>query len=94
MGGIIHVNYARSIQLYNNHGAHVLSCLASPVKVKFLAGPPVNTENKFAYANISNLVSKAATASSDAASSTRAEPSLSPIAVAFSASAGVANWVM
>jgi hypothetical protein len=62
VGDIIHAKCARNSQPYNRHDAQVLSCSAKLVKVS-LVGLSVYTENKYAYANIPKLVSKAAAAS-------------------------------
>ena len=64
--------------------------MANMVKVKFLQGPCTSTENKFTYANIEKIVSRAAAATSNAAAATGAEAVFSPLAAALSASADAA----
>jgi hypothetical protein len=73
VGDIVHLNGSRYKANFNNFDAEVIACLANMVKVKFLQGPCKSTENKFTYANIEKIVSRAAAAIRDAAAATGAE---------------------
>jgi hypothetical protein len=91
VGDIIHLSCNKSKGDNNNHDAEVITCLTSLVKVKFLQGPCTSTDNTFTYDNIATIVKSAGPTASIAAAATGAAAVASPLAAAFSASAGVAG---